>query len=163
MILILTVITSLISAQTECVGISYSTPCYGICQSFIDNNTNGICDIWEKYNEEKNEREDINYKKIKDKKIFRHALPQVIIISIIIIILAEFLNKRIKNIRLILNWILLISTIISSLSGFFLYFSILDSHRQTLYSLHIQSSTIFFIIAIHHTIKRFKCMIKTNF
>ncbi|MCX7642115.1 MAG: hypothetical protein N2Z20_05735 [Elusimicrobiales bacterium] len=163
MIIIINLISFLISAQPQCSGVTFSTPCYGNCQDFIDRNINGICDIWEKYNALKKESENkqkLNYSNQSTKqKILNHALIHIIIISIIIVIIAELLIKKLIYIRIILNWILLLSATISSLTGFFLYFSIFIEIKKILYTLHIQSSTIFFIIATHHTVKRFKCML----
>lgn len=139
-------------SANDCPRAELEQPCYGECGAFIDKNSNSICDIWEKYNENKL---NLEVSKKKQKKIISISL-----IALILITISEIFFKKSNKIRLIWNWLLFISLIISTMSGFFLYFSILNEIRKSLYEIHLQISTFFFITSMYHTIKRFKCMIK---
>lgn len=152
-----------VMANSQCPNdrIYTSTPCYGECGNFIDENGNGICDTWEKYQKEKQS----SYQKNKDRvenntsKLKKYGLIYILVINIALLIISEIFYSNSNTARLLWNWILLISSIATSLSGFFLYFGVMTQYRENLFSLHIQSACVFFITSIYHTLKRLRGMI----
>jgi len=101
-------------------------------------------------------------KKIKETfkdKIMRFGILWIFVINIILVIGSEIFAKNNNFIRILWNWIFLISFVICSLSGFFIYFGILKDFKLFFYKLHMQSSIVLTVIALYHTIKRFRCMI----
>lgn len=176
--MIITILLLSLNLLSEpCARINISTPCYGECGNFIDQNNNGICDTWEKYNLINKDKKIVEgksklsiYQNINQNtnitrpnlttKLTNYGFIHIFFITTIIIILTEIFIKNSCGLRLFWNWILLLSALLSSLSGFILYFSIFNNHKGFIYSLHIQSSLIFFISAFYHTIKRFKCMLR---
>lgn len=143
------------SQEIECQRAKLDQPCYGECGSFLDKNSNTICDIWEVSHNDRSKNDNEILKKIK-----KARLIEIFSITIFFILLSEIIFKKSNTARLIWNWFLFISALISALSGFLLYFSIFEEIRKNLYTIHIQVSSFFFIISIYHTIKRFKCMIR---
>ncbi|MGC8866910.1 MAG: hypothetical protein ACP5IO_03905 [Elusimicrobiales bacterium] len=176
---IILVLSSLILSQTQCPNnrTSITTPCYGECGSFIDENSNGICDIWERYNAIKKKKPSLESKKTFQKpqnkvdqkkefkktsfsnRLFSNGVFYILFITILMSIASEIFFKNSKTIRIMWDWILLLSTLISALSGFILYFGFFEELRKFFYPLHIQSSSVFFIAAVYHTVKRFRYMI----
>ncbi|MEF3279688.1 MAG: DUF4405 domain-containing protein [Elusimicrobiota bacterium] len=66
---LLFIITPVFLLAYECERVKISTPCYGECGNFIDENENGICDRWEIYQRQKKEESIINKTiETKDKK-----------------------------------------------------------------------------------------------
>lgn len=61
------------SKGLECERVKISTPCHGECGSFVDENSNGICDLWEKYNKKRESFNEKNLKKplSREKKEFK--------------------------------------------------------------------------------------------
>lgn len=61
------------SKGLECERAKISDPCYGECGSFVDENSNGICDEWEKYNKKPEPFNEKNLKKplSREKKEFK--------------------------------------------------------------------------------------------
>lgn len=61
------------SKGSECERAKLSDPCYGECGSFVDENSNGICDLWEKYNKKRKSFDDKPQKKVssREKKEFK--------------------------------------------------------------------------------------------
>lgn len=165
-----------------------STPCYGECGSFIDENSNAICDIWEKYNESRNNKKITIEKNIKTQdivvdnllesttketldiieakekkktnKITRYGFIYIFVVNLFLIIFSEIFKKDIgfNFIRKFWNWVLLISMLFCILCGFFLYFDLLKEQRNLLYQLHIQTGLISSLCAVYHIIKRYNCL-----
>ncbi|MEW6012779.1 MAG: hypothetical protein AB1602_05210 [Elusimicrobiota bacterium] len=52
------------SKGSECERAKLSDPCYGECGSFVDENSNGICDVWEKYNKKRKSLNEKTPKKV---------------------------------------------------------------------------------------------------
>lgn len=159
-------------SQPECERAKNPPPCYGECGNFVDKNNNSICDIWERYNTSKKEKKKEPHQTIisqitnqtptkpKENKLFKHGFIYILLVNIVAILLTELFAKDKAKIKILWNWLLFFSMLLSSMSGFTLYFSLLKEHKKLLYSLHIQSSVVFFITASYHTIKRFNCMLK---
>ncbi len=184
---IVLILSSLIFTQTHCPDnrIFISTPCYGECGNFIDDNSNGICDIWEKYNNERKTKQTTVLKqpqsweeqkqsiqtqtklyKVENtkkssllQKLFSNGVFYILLITSLASIISEIFFTTSHTLRIIWNWVLLLSTLLSALSGYILYFGFFEESKKLWYLLHIQSSTVFFITSIYHILKRFKCMI----
>ncbi len=173
------ILSTLIFTQTHCPNnrIHISTPCYGECGSFIDDNSNGICDIWERYNNERKTKQILKEQKQPThtqpksyqqenvrkshflEKLLSNGVFHILIITLVIAIISEVFFSNSNAVRIIWNWILLLSMLISALSGYAIYFNFFEESKKFLYLIHLQSSTLLFVASIYHTIKRFKCMI----
>ncbi|NLH38490.1 MAG: hypothetical protein GX445_00295 [Elusimicrobia bacterium] len=146
-----------------------SNKCYGECGNFIDANNNKICDIWEKYHSIKstpsitNNNNHINDNmavSVSKPKILKYGILWILLTNIFLIFLGEFISKKISIflINSIWNWILLLSFVLCSISGFSLYFNFFSSLKKYLFALHLQSGAVLTITSLYHVIKRMKCI-----
>jgi len=110
-------------------------------------------------NREENKIENTDFKRDNENKIVRFGILWILIANISLIIISEIFVPRSNLFRIIWNWVLLISFVTCSLSGFFMYFGLLLDIKSTLFKLHMQSSVILLITGMYHLLKRFKCMI----
>jgi len=110
-------------------------------------------------NKQENKIENTDLKKYNENKIMKFGILWILIANIFLVVISEIFASGSNFLRILWNWVLLISFVICSLSGFFMYFGLLLDIKSTLFKLHMQSSVILFITGMYHLLKRFRCMI----
>ena len=110
-------------------------------------------------NKQENKIENTDLKKYNENKIMKFGILWILIANIFLVVISEIFARGNNFLKILWNWVLLISFVICSLSGFFRYFGLFSDLNSLFFKLHIQSAIVLTVTGFYHIIKRFKCMI----
>ena len=132
-------------------------PYPGECKNYIDTDGDGICDHsepppWERYSA-------VNSNNPKSAVEKRYYIPQLLLISLLIVALGEISERKIgkRFARYWWNILLLIFASISAIVGFLLIFADIQTIKDfNLIFWHVEFSIVASVLCLYHIVKRYR-------